>query len=216
MVQLLDVIDPEVLFRQYVYVTGTSDTVASHNEEYAQTVVDFLELGPDDLVLEIASNDGSLLKFFKRRRVKTLGVEPATNIAAIAQASGIDTLNEFFNSDTAAQIKTKYGPAQAVLGNNVLAHVDNTKDFLHGCKDILAKKGMAVFEVPYLRELLLRLEYDTIYHEHLCYFSVTSLVRLCDEVGLSVVRIDHMPIHGGSLRIYAGHKEGRNDQPGPL
>lgn len=207
LVQLLDVIDPEVLFRNYVYVTGTSQTMEIHNEEYAQTVVDFLGLDRDDLVVEIASNDGSLLKFFDKRGVKTLGIEPATNIVAIARKRGIDTLNEFFDSITAARVRNSHGPAKAVIGNNVLAHVDDTKDFLAGCKAILANKGLAVFEVPYLAELLDRLEYDTIYHEHLCYFSVTSLVRLCDEVGLSIVRIDHRSIHGGSLRIYAGSKD---------
>lgn len=208
-VQLLDVIDPEVLFRQYLYVTGTSDTIETHNQEYAQTVVDFLKLGRDDLVLEVASNDGSLLKAFRRHEVKTLGIEPATNIAAIAQKSGIETLNEFFNSATAARIRNRYGPATVVIGNNVLAHVDDTLDFLSGCRDALADNGLAVFEVPYLRELLERLEYDTIYHEHLCYFSVTSIARLCAEAGLSVVRVDHLPVHGGSLRIYAGRKEHR-------
>ncbi len=207
LVQLLDVVNPEILFHNYIYVTGTSETVANHNREYAQTVIDFLKLGPYDLVLEVASNDGSLLKFFKKHKIKTLGIEPATNIAAIAQESGIETLNEFFNSETAARVKKKYGPAKVDIGNNVLAHVDDTQDFLNGCKDILADKGIAVFEVPYIRDLLNRLEYDTIYHEHLCYFSITSLVRLCDEVGLSVVRIDHLPIHGGSLRIYAGDKK---------
>jgi hypothetical protein len=207
MVQLLDVIDPEVLFRQYVYVTGTSDTMEAHTREYAQTVVDFLELGHDDLVLEVASNDGSLLRAFKKHNVRILGVEPAANIAAIARDSGIETLNEFFNSATAARVRKEYGPTKAVIGNNVLAHIDDTRDFLSGCKDALADKGVAIFEVPYLRELLERLEYDTVYHEHLCYFSITSIVRLCDEVGLSVIRIDHLPIHGGSLRIYGGSKE---------
>jgi len=207
LVQLLDVIDPEVLFREYVYVTGTSDTMETHNREYAQTVVDFLKLGPEDLVLEVASNDGSLLKSFKRHKVRTLGIEPATNIVAMARQSGIETLDEFFNSATAARVKEEYGSAKVVIGNNVLAHVDHTQDFLTGCKAVLADDGMAVFEVPYLRDLLDRLEYDTIYHEHLCYFSVTALVRLCSEVGLSVIRIDQRPVHGGSLRIYAGRKE---------
>lgn len=210
-VQLLDVIDPELLFRQYVYVTGTSDTMEAHTREYAQTVVDFLELGHDDLVLEVASNDGSLLRAFKNHEVKTLGVEPAKNIAAMARNSGIETLDEFFNSATASNIRNEYGSARVVIGNNVLAHVDETLDFLIGCRDVLADNGMAVFEVPYLRELLERLEYDTVYHEHLCYFSVTSMARLCDEIGLSVVRIDRLPIHGGSLRIYAGSKQHYGD-----
>jgi hypothetical protein len=207
LVQLLDVIDPEVLFRDYIYVTGTSETMAAHNQKYAQTVVDLQQLTADDLVVEVASNDGSLLHYFKQGGVKTLGVEPARNIAEMARQKGIETVNEFFNTHTAAQVRADYGPAKAVIANNVLAHVDDTQDFLRGCKTLLAENGLVIIEAPYLKELLDRLEYDTIYHEHLCYFSVTALLHLCDAVGLSIVRIDHVPVHGGSLRMYAGAKE---------
>lgn len=207
LVQLLDVIDPEVLFRDYIYVTGTSDTIAKHNVGYAQTVVDMLDLGSSDTVVEVASNDGSLLERFRDHNVRTLGIEPATNIADISRAKGIETINEFFNGETALKIRESHGPAKAVIGNNVLAHVDELRDFFNGFKQLLSKEGLAIVEMPYLGELLDKLEYDTIYHEHLCYFSVNSLIRLCDEVGLSVVRIDKVPVHGGSLRVYAGRKE---------
>jgi hypothetical protein len=207
LVQLLDVIDPEVLFRNYIYVTGTSDTIAAHNVKYAGTVVEFLDLGADDLVVEVASNDGSLLKCFKKHNVGTLGIEPATNIAEMARAGGIETIDQFFNSFTARQVRATHGPASAVIGNNVLAHVDETQDFLLGCQKLLKDDGLIIIEVPYLRELLDRLEYDTVYHEHLCYFSVTTLLRLCEAVGLCVVRMDRVPVHGGSLRMYAGRKE---------
>jgi hypothetical protein len=207
LVQLLDVIDPEVLFRNYIYVTGTSDTIAVHNVRYAQTVVDYLGMGPDDMAVEVASNDGSLLKCFKQHGVRTLGIEPAKNIAKMAREAGIETVDEFFNSATARHVRDTHGPARAVIGNNVLAHVDETRDFLRGFRELLSEDGLAITEVPYLRELLDRLEYDTVYHEHHCYFSVTTLMRLCDEVGLSIVRIDHVPVHGGSLRMYAGRKK---------
>jgi hypothetical protein len=207
LVQLLDVIDPEVLFRHYIYVTGTSDTIASHNHQYAATVVDLLKLGKEDLVVEVASNDGSLLGCFLNKGVRVLGIEPATNIADMARQKGIDTVNQFFNSLVADRIFTEYGPARAVIGNNVLAHVDQTIDFVQGCKIMLAPGGLVIFEVPFLGDLLDRLEYDTIYHEHLCYFSVSSLVHMCEAVGLSLVRIDHVPVHGGSLRVYAGRRE---------
>jgi len=207
LVQLLDVIDPEVLFRDYIYVTGTSETMAVHNRQYAQTVADLQQLTADDLVVEVASNDGSLLAYFKEHGVRTLGVEPARNIAEMARQKGIETVNEFFNAETAAQVRAEYGPAKAVIANNVLAHVDDTQDFLRGCKSLLAENGLVIIEAPYLKELLDRLEYDTIYHEHLCYFSITALLHLCDAVGLSIVRIDHVPVHGGSLRMYAGAKE---------
>jgi len=207
MVQLLDVIDPEALFSSYVYLTGTLDTIATHNLEYARTVCDFLGLKASDLVVEIASNDGSLLKCFKRHGVRTLGVEPATNIAEMASADGIETVNLFCNSSTAQQVSERHGRARVVIGNNVLAHVDDTRDFLRGCKALLREDGLVVIEVPYIRDLLDRSEYDTVYHEHLCYFSVTTLMRLYESVGLSIIRVDHSPVHGGSLRVYAKSRE---------
>jgi hypothetical protein len=203
LVQLLDVIDPEVLFRNYIYVTGTSDTIARHNTAYARTVTDLLGLGPRDLVMEVASNDGSLLREFKALGVSTLGVEPAANLAEMARQNGIATENRFFNSDAARGLRQSYGRAKAVVANNVLAHVDDTIDFLRGARDLLAEGGMVVFEVPYLVELLNRLEYDTVYHEHLCYFSVMGLRTLCESAGLGIARIDRVPVHGGSLRVYA-------------
>jgi hypothetical protein len=207
LVQLLDVIDPEVLFRNYIYVTGTSQTIASHNAAYAREIVDLLQLGPDNLVVEIASNDGSLLKCFQQHGVRTLGIEPATNIASLASTQGIETVNEFFDETVASEIRRRYGPASAVVANNVLAHVDQTGSFLRACKRLVAPQGLVMIEVPYLRDLLDRLEYDTVYHEHLCYFSLITLMRLCDAAVLSITRVDHVPVHGGSLRIYAAPRE---------
>jgi hypothetical protein len=207
LVQLSDVIHAEALFRNYIYVTGTSETMARHNVQYARAVVDQLRLESTDLVIEIASNDGSLLQCFKQHGVRTLGVEPALNVAQMAIAGGIETITPFFDFSTARQIRDSYGPAKGVIGNNVLAHVDDTRDFLHGCKALLDKNGLVIIEVPYLCDLVDKLEYDTIYHEHLCYFSVGTLLCLCDAVGLSVVRMDHVDVHGGSLRMYAGRTE---------
>ena len=203
LVQLLDVIDPQVLFRDYIYVTGTSDTIAAHNLRYAQTAAEVAGLRPADLVVEVASNDGSLLRCFDQAGVRTLGIEPALNIAEIARERGIETISEFFTPAVAEQVRLLYGPASLVIGNNVLAHVDEPRDFLRAAKHLLGPGGLVLIEVPYLAELLARLEYDTVYHEHLSYFSVTSLARLCDEVGLAMVRIDRVPVHGGSLRMYA-------------
>jgi len=203
LVQLLDVIDPEVLFRHYIYVTGTSDTMAAHNTAYAATLVDLLSLTANDLVVEAGSNDGSLLSCFQGHGVRTLGVEPASNIAALARERGTETLNLFFDAQAARQIRASYGPSKAVLANNVLAHVDDPAGFLRGCRLLLAAGGLVVIEVPYLGELLARLEYDTIYHEHLSYFSINALLRLFEGAGLAVTRIDHVPVHGGSLRVYA-------------
>lgn len=204
LVQVLDVIDPVVLFRDYIYVTGTSATIAEHNVRYAGAVVERVPLRAHDLVVEIASNDGSLLQCFASHGVRTLGVEPATNIAVMARAAGIETVDEFFEPDLARVLRRQHGPARAVIGNNVLAHVDDTAGFLRGFYELLADDGLAVVEVPYVGDLVDRLEYDTIYHEHLCYFSVTTLMRLCESVDLSVRAIEHVPVHGGSIRMYAG------------
>lgn len=207
LVQLAEVVDPEILFRNYIYVTGTADTINAHNKKYAQTVTDLLEMKPEDLVVEVASNNGKLLHCFQERKVRVLGVEPAENIAKMANEDGVETVNEFFNSETARAIREKYGSAKAVIGNNVLAHVDDTQDFLWGCKSLISDDGLVVIEVPYLKEFVECLEYDTVYHEHLCYFSVTSLMRLCESAGLSIIRIDFVPVHGGSIRMYAGKRE---------
>jgi hypothetical protein len=202
LLQLLDVVNPEVLFRHYLYVTGTSATMAAHNSAYARTLVDLLGLGPGDLVAEVASNDGSLLRSFAAYGVRTVGIEPARNLAAEAEASGIETVGEFFTRELAGRLRADRGPARAVVANNVLAHVDDPRAFLGGCRDLLTDDGLVTVEVPYVGELVDRVEYDTVYHEHLSYFSIASLLRLCETANLSAVRIDRLPVHGGSLRLY--------------
>lgn len=202
LVQVLDVIDPEHLFREYVYVTGTSETIAEHNRGYAAAVVGALGLGAQDLVVEVASNDGSLLRCFQAHGVRTLGVDPARNIAALAQASGVETVPRFFGASAGGELRASHGAARAVIGNNVLAHVDDTQGFLAGMRDLLADDGLAIVEVPYAVEMLERLEYDTVYHEHLCYFTVTSLARLAESVGLAMARVDRVSVHGGSIRAW--------------
>lgn len=202
LVQLADVIDPAVLFSNYIYVTGTSTTIAEHNARYAQAVADRLALRPGDLVVEVASNDGSLLKHFQNHGATVLGVEPASNIAAMAVERGVPTDNRFFSHAVATELRAKHGPARAVIGNNVLAHVDAATDFLRGFAALLGSDGLGVVEVPYAREMLERLEYDTIYHEHLCYFTVTSLARMAEAAGLAIAHVDRVPVHGGSLRVF--------------
>lgn len=207
LLQLLHVVDPRVLFAHYLYQSGTSNTLAKHNEGISLTVSRELGLQSTDLVVEIASNDGSLLRWFQELGVRTLGVEPAKNIAAIARDAGIETLNEFFNTETAARIVRDYGQARVIVANNVLAHVDATSDFLRAAKQILRADGRLVIEVPYLAEMLERLEYDTVYHEHLCYFAVTPIMRLFESAGLALDRVDRVPIHGGSLRLWGKHRD---------
>jgi SAM-dependent methyltransferase len=202
LLQLLDVVSADVMFRQYLWVTGTSTTIAAHNRTLARTLVDLLKLGPADLVAEVASNDGSLLRCFASHGIRTLGIEPARNLAAEAAASGIETVNEFFSRTLARRLRSDRGSAHAVVANNVLAHVDDPRDFLAGCRDLLTDDGLLVVEVPYVGDLLERVEYDTIYHEHLSYFSVASILRLCEAVELAAVRVDRLQVHGGSMRWY--------------
>ncbi len=209
LVQLLDRIDPEVLFRHYLYQSGFSASYAAHNARLARLLVDRLSLAGTDLVVEIASNDGSLLKCFRAHGVRTLGIEPARNLARQARQDGLETLDVFFQSAIVPEIRAAYGTAKVVIANNVLAHVDEPCDFLRGCRELLAPGGLVVLEVPYLAELMDRLEYDTIYHEHLSYFSVTALLELCERAGLVLADIEQLPVHGGSLRIYAAREEDR-------
>jgi SAM-dependent methyltransferase len=203
LVQLLDVVDPEVLFRDYVYLSGTSRTMAEHFASYARHVMDLAKLHSEDLVVEIASNDGTLLQHFHRAGVRVLGIEPAANVAELSRASGLETLAEFFDRGCATKVREQFGPAKVVMANNVFAHVDDPLGFLEGCRTLMGEGGMLVIEVPYLRNMLDDLEYDTIYHEHLSYFCATPLLPLFARGGLSVVRIDHHPVHGGSLRFHA-------------
>ncbi len=204
LMQLLDVVDPAVLFREYIYVSGTSETVRAHNAALARCLVDRRGLQEGDLVVEIASNDGSLLKCFRECGTRTLGVEPAKNIAELARSDGIVTISRFFDSALAREIRAEHGPVSLVVANNVLAHVDEPRDFLQGCRVLLeGGDGLVVVEVPHVRDLLDGVEYDTIYHEHLSYFSATTICRLMSEAGLTVQGVEHIPIHGGSLRVCA-------------
>ena len=206
LIQLLDVVDPTILFSHYVYVSGTSDTIRAHSAQYAKTVVDLLRLGANNLVFEIASNDGTLLKCFQEYDVRTLGIEPASNVAAIANASGVPTVNRFFDEIAAIDLVREYGIGAAVIANNVLAHVDEPVGFLRGCASLISDSGRIIVEAPYGRHFLEKLEYDTVYHEHLSYFSVTALLTIFANAGLSIVRVDHTPVHGGSIRVYAVHR----------
>ncbi len=210
LLQLVDVVDPELLFRHYLYVTGTSRTMAAHHERYARTLCDLVGLRETDLVVEVASNDGSLLGSFARCGVRTLGIEPARNLAARSAASGIDTVGEFFTRPLATELRATRQPARVVVANNVLGHVDDPRVLLLACRDLLVNEGMVVVEVPYVGDLVDGLEYDTVYHEHLSYFSIAALLRLCESAGLMAVRLDRLPVHGGSVRLYltgsgAGH-----------
>lgn len=197
-------VPPEQLFRHYLYLSSYSDTMVRHAERLAGRLVATRRLGRDSLVLEVASNDGYLLQFYQRAGVPVLGVEPAENIAKVAVERGIPTRCAFFGRSLAEALQAEGVAADVVHAHNVLAHVADLNGFVAGLAGVLKERGVAVIEVPYVRDLLEACEFDTIYHEHLCYFSVTSLDRLFRRHGLVVSEVERVEIHGGSLRLYVG------------
>ena len=204
LVQLLHVVSAETLFRYYLYVPSASDTLQQHFGGLAADLADVARLEQGDLVVEIASNDGLLLKQIRSLGYTTLGVEPASNIAAKArEEEGLDVIDEFFDFALAQRIREERGPASAIVGTNVLAHVDEVRDFLRGVEHLLADDGVVCIEAPHLLDLVEKCEFDTVYHEHLSYFSLQALITLYESVGLTIFKVRQVPIHGGSLRFFA-------------
>jgi SAM-dependent methyltransferase len=202
LVQLREIVAPERLFSEYLYFSSVSDALVQHARGFVESVLAAEKLGPESLVVEIASNDGYLLQFFKAAGIPVLGIEPAQNIARVAEAEKrIPTLARFFNRGLARELATQGRHADVIIGNNVLAHVPELNDFAAGISTLLKPTGVAMFEFPYLRDLLDNVEFDTIYHEHQCYYSVTALERLFTSHHLDVVDVLHVPVHGGSLRL---------------
>ncbi|MBI2932230.1 MAG: class I SAM-dependent methyltransferase [Planctomycetes bacterium] len=206
LVQILDTVPPEKLFREYLYFSSFSDTMLKHAQEHVARLVETQKLGRDSLAMEIASNDGYLLQHFVKRGVPVLGVEPARNVARAAEEKGVRTVTEFFGRDLARELPK----ADVVIANNVLAHVADLNGFVAGIKQVLKPDGVATIEVPYVKEMVDRCEFDTIYHEHLCYYSATSLDPLFARHGLVLDRVERLSIHGGSLLLFVRH--GKKDR----
>lgn len=202
-VQLLDVVDPAVLFRNYVYVSGTSATFVQHFRAYAEDVAQRLSLSNRAFVVDVGSNDGTLLQFFQAKGCRVLGVDPALDIARIATSNGIETIAEFFTPGLADQIIRERGPADLVVANNVFAHVDDLLGFVCAVDRLLAPGGSFVFEVSYLVDVHEKTLFDTIYHEHLSYHTVGPLRRLFEQAGMELFDAARVSSHGGSLRGFA-------------
>jgi len=207
LVQLADTVDPKVLYSRYAYITSTSRTMDAHLSEQAAHLLKTGNLGKGAKVLEIASNTGVFLKKFQERGCEVLGVEPASNIAEVAVKDGIATRNEFFNAANARKLRTDWGAADLILGRHVFAHIDDLKDLLAGLEAISHPKTLVAFEVPYLVDFFEHTEYDTIYHEHLSYVSVRAVEALVKDSPLALARIDHYPIHGGSILFHLQHRD---------
>jgi len=208
LVQITETVDPRILFAdKYPYYSSFSPALLKHSRENVLDLIERRGLGPDSFVIELASNDGYLLKTYLEAGIKVLGIDPADGPAEAANRIGVETRCMFFTRDAAQALRAEGIQADVIHGNNVLAHVADTNGFVAGIAQLLKDDGVAVIEAPYLEPLIEHCEFDTIYHEHLCYFSVTALDKLFRRHGLYLNEIKHLPIHGGSLRLYVELKE---------
>jgi len=205
LVQILETVPKETLFcRGYPYFSSTSDSWLEHSYQHAVALIKRQHLGSHSLVVEVASNDGYLLRNFAQQGIPVLGIDPANGPASAARELGIETLGEFFTDAVAQDLVNRGLQADLIVANNVLAHVADTPDFVRGLKTLLKPDGLISIEVPYIRDLIDQGEFDTIYHQHLCYFSLTSMSALFASHGLHVNEVIRLSSHGGSLRVYAG------------
>lgn len=205
LVQILESVSPDTLFRDYIYFSSFSDTMVHHAETLTASLRQTRQLNEDSLVVEVASNDGYLLQFYQQAGIPVLGIEPAVNVAQVAQEKrGIPTLTEFFGVGLAEQLIAQGRRADVIHGHNVLAHVPDLNGFVEGLHLLLKQTGQIVIEAPYVKDMIDHVEFDTIYHEHLCYFSLTALDKLFERHGLIIEQVERVAIHGGTLRLYIG------------
>ena len=206
--QLESFVPPEDIFTEYAYYAAYSEAWVEHARRYVEEIRGRLQLGPDDFVVELASNDGYLLQHFAGTGVPVVGIDPAANVAEAAEARGVPTLVEFFGRELATRLAGEGKRASLVIGNNVLAQVPDLNDFVGGVKILLRPDGTATFEFPHLLRLVEELQYDTIYHEHFSYFSFVTICEILRHHGLDVYDVEELWTHGGSLRVFAQHADG--------
>ncbi len=207
LVQLNETINPGELFSEYVWVTGTSKTAREFSEVFCRELISRTKNPKEGHILEVASNDGTFLVPFIKQGYKVLGIDPAKNIADMAGAEGVPTKCAFFGKETAKQILEERGPAKMIFARNVLPHVANTRDFVEGLALCLDAESTLAIEVHYAKKILEELHYDSIYHEHLCYFTLKTLEGLLNDFGLFIFDIIESPISGGSIIVYAGKEK---------
>ncbi len=207
LVQLLDVVNPELLFKNYHYMTSASKPLAEHFRKMAVEIAEKFIETKNDLVVEIGSNDGILLEAVKDK-CRILGIEPSENLARIAEKNGVPTIKEFFSSNLAEKILGEHGGASVIVANNVMAHIDDMKDIFFGVKKLIRKNGIFVFEVHWLGNLIGAGGFDQIYHEHLCYWSLHSLKKFIESIGMKIFDVQKVPIHGESIRVFVSASRG--------
>lgn len=212
LVQLEEFQRPEEIFSDYAYFSSYSDTWIAHAERYAERMISRFGFDARSQIIEVASNDGYLLKHFRKHGIPVLGIEPAVNVARTAEAAGIPTLARFFGMRTAQELSEAGTRADLLIGNNVLAHVPDINDFVRGLKALLKPRGILTMEFPHLEQLMDNNQFDTIYHEHFSYLSFHAVERIFTSHGLALFDVEELPTHGGSLRIYAQHT-GEGDHP---
>ncbi len=205
LVQLEEFKSPKAIFSNYSYFSSFSDTWLEHCKSYAEMMLSRFEYGPNSQIIEVASNDGYLLKYFQSAGIPLLGIEPASNIAEVAIRNGIPTITQFWGRSLAESLAKEGILADLIIGNNVLAHVPDVHDFVSGLKLALKPNGVITMEFPHLLKLIKENQFDTIYHEHFSYFSFMVVQKLFQKHGLEIFDVDELPTHGGSLRIYARH-----------
>jgi SAM-dependent methyltransferase len=208
-VQLLDIVDPEVLFRNYLYVSSTSPVFVDHFRRYAEAMIEMLQMPKNSVVIEFGSNDGTLLRFFKEAGMQVLGVDPARALAAEATINGIETLPEFFNLSFAKKLKERFENVTLIAANNVFAHTDDLHSVTEGVEILLGHDGVFVFEVSYLLEVYEKNLFDMFYHEHLSYHTVKPLIGLFEKHGMELIDVIEVDSHGGSMRGIAQRKGGK-------
>jgi SAM-dependent methyltransferase len=207
LVQLEEYVTGEEIFTDYAYFSSFSDSWLAHAKRYVAQMIDQLDLTAKSQVVEIASNDGYLLQYFVQRGIPALGIEPAANVAKVAEAQGVPTIVKFFGVDTARELADAGQQADLILGNNVLAQVPDLNDFVGGLKILLAPSGVVTIEFPHLLRTIDGNQFDQIYHEHFSYFSLYSAECIFAAHGLPIFDVEELPTHGGSIRIYAHHAE---------
>jgi len=207
LVQLEEYETPEQIFGDYAYFSSYSESWLKHARNYTRQMIARFTLGGQHQVIEVASNDGYLLQYFKKADIPILGIEPAANVAKVAQEKEIPTLVAFFGQQTAKELVAQGIQADLLIGNNVLAHVPDLHDFVAGMKILLKSQGVITMEFPHLLRLMQENQFDTIYHEHFSYFSFTTVRKVFEAHGLMLFDVEQIPTHGGSLRIYARHRE---------
>lgn len=209
LVQVDNSVPPENIFSDYDYFSSYSESWVAHAKRYSEDMCERFDLTPASFVVEVASNDGYLLRHFVEAGIPVLGVEPAANVAAAAEKCGVPTLVAFFDTVTARIISERGRKADLIVANNVLAHVPDTREFVAGFAELLSETGVATFEFPHLLNLIDEIQFDTIYHEHFFYLSLVSVEKMMASAGLRVFDVDEVPTHGGSLRVFVCHSNAR-------